>query len=123
MTTRLPFAASAALTGLGDSGHASPNSVVSIRVASGSLSPIVIMPPLMSHEPRPVDGRARLGYDDRVTALARSIRTGLTVLLAAGCASTNVAADPSAVAGEPSIDTQLAQAAAFRASNHRDAAL
>src|SRR6185436_5029747 len=36
------------LTGLGDSGHASPNSVVFISVASGSLSPIVIMPFRMS---------------------------------------------------------------------------
>jgi hypothetical protein len=59
-------------------------------------------------------------YDDRVTGLARWIRSGLAVLLAAGCASTNVAGD---LPHEPSIDAQLAQAAAFRASNHRDAAL
>lgn len=59
-------------------------------------------------------------YDDRVTALARWIRVGLTVLLAAGCASTNLTSAPPS---EPSIDIQLAQAAAFRAGNHRDAAL
>jgi len=74
----------------------------------------------MSHDTRPVDGGARLGYDDRVRPLAPWLRTGLAVLLAAGCASVNVADAPP---GEPSIDTQLAQAAGFRASNHRDAAL
>src|SRR3954469_11590463 len=50
MTRRLPFAASTVLTGLGDSGHASPNSVDSVKVASGSLSPLVIMPPRIAED-------------------------------------------------------------------------
>lgn len=59
-----------------------------------------------------------MGYDDRVATLDR--RVGLVAILAAGCATGTLGADR---APDESIDTQLAQTASFRASNHRDAAL
>src|SRR5262245_13403388 len=50
---RLPFAASLTFTGLGARGQASPNSVDSHNVASGTRSPILIMRRLLRAALRP----------------------------------------------------------------------
>jgi hypothetical protein len=52
MTMRLPFARSAALSFCGGIGHESPNAVDSVRVASGRVSPGLIMGRTIA-EPRP----------------------------------------------------------------------